>query len=52
VAQLGFDTSQSDAVYTIDWDANTVRLLVNGNLIRTITLWRPLRPMQLNMAVW
>lgn len=52
VSDLGFDTSTTDAIYTIDWDATTVRMSVNGQLIRTIQLWRPLRPMQLTMSVW
>lgn len=52
VSDLGFDTSTTDAIYTIDWDTTTVRMSVNGQVIRTIQLWRPLRPMQLTMSVW
>jgi hypothetical protein len=56
VIDLGFDAAKSFHTYEIDWRPNSIRWIVDGQLIHERVLWDPTPipdlPMQFNVNLW
>jgi beta-glucanase (GH16 family) len=52
VVNVGADTSATEHTYGIEWNDNTVSFSVDGAVVRTQGLYRPLQPMKLSFSVW
>lgn len=56
LVDLGFDAASDFHTYEIDWQPNTIRWLVDGELVYERTTWDPTpipnRPLQFNLNLW
>jgi len=49
---LGFDSSSSEHLYSIEWDASSVKFSVDGAVVREKALTRALAPLKVAISVW
>jgi beta-glucanase (GH16 family) len=49
---IGNNHAESENQYAIEWDDTSVRFYINGGMVRSEGLTRPMKAMRMSLAVW